>query len=98
MSLYSDMTDARSPKNIVFMDGDTDSWGYYVDGRGNKFLQQYNSEGELTGTTLSVISFTSKDPDLIEVRWPDSNGSAQDVRMELNSRNTKGGIAETKTR
>ena len=27
MSLYSDMTDARSPKNIVFMEGDSDSWG-----------------------------------------------------------------------
>ena len=33
MSLYSDMTDARSPKNIVFMEGDSDSWGYYVDGK-----------------------------------------------------------------
>ena len=98
MSLYSDMTDARSPKNIVFMEGDSDSWGYYVDGKGNKFLQQYNSEGELTGTTLTIVSFDAENPDQIEIRWPDANGSARDVVNELNSRNTKGGISGTKTR
>lgn len=98
MSLYSDMTDSRSPKNIVFMDGDTDSWGYYQDARGNKFLQQYNSSGELTGTTLTIVSFDSENPDQIEVRWPDSRGSAIDVVNKMDSRDTKGGIYETKSR
>ena len=74
MSIYSEMTDSRSPGKMKFMEGDDDFWVWNSLRGTPGTLQQFIPDGRggfAEGEVLNIASFNNISPDQIEIIWPD---------------------------
>lgn len=81
MSLYSEMTDERSPGKLTFSQGDIDYWMWSSDGR-TQTLNQF-IDNRSTGVTITITSFESREnPDKISWTGNDNIEVTNDYSSE----------------
>ncbi len=73
MSLYSELTDSRSPKKMIFKNGDSDSWGWDAD---RSQIQQYF--GRTVGSVTFPAELDERNPDVIVVQFTSGTNTTLD--------------------
>ena len=79
MSIYSQMTDSRSPGKMKFMEGDDDFWEWRQGSRGTPgTLQQFIPDGRggfVEGNELDLVSFNKASSTLTTIETADKDVS-----------------------
>ena len=73
MSLYSELTDSRSPKKMIFKNGDSDSWGWDAE---RSQIQQYF--GRTVGSVTFPAELDARNPDVITVQFGSGGSTTLD--------------------